>query len=306
MKRKHRNTVLCILALAVFLLSICGCHEMYPIKITIPDETQMPAIVDILLPMEEDSPVYRTQSYEANLALDMGENEILLCELYRYHEDGYRSMLCHYSLSDYRIEKHADGSAEVRLYMNGKNEFAELCDRFQTFKVASADEDGNVLYVSEAYRFEPHGNVYLEGLTFDFEARTVEVQYHYDRPFWLELLEMAAEAGIQIMPVAMLAWFVFVVIMRIREGRGYPNLWFSLPFVVGVLPLAAYFSCRLDYALKTERALESIWTDFLSLGSPWLIAYDLIPVLLLAGVFLWAAYLTNEAHTVRQDPNDQS
>lgn len=286
-------------ALLVFLLAVCGCHAMYPISVTIPDGIFCPPVVDILLPLSEEHMEY--VSYEACNVLDMDEDSIRKTEICKYQTDGYRSMLLHYRLSDYRVEEQGDDSCRVNFYLNGKQEFEDLCNHYATFKIAAADAKGNILYVSEAYSFRLHENVYLDGIVFDIEAETVTPHYYYDRPFWLELLELAAEVGFKFTPAVALAWFIFVVIMRVRNGRRFPNLWYAIPSAVCVLPLGIYFCCRLDYALKTDSALESIWTDFLSLGSPWMIAYDLLPVVLAIGVFIWAAYLTNEAHTVRPE-----
>ncbi len=288
-----------MLALTVFLLTVCGCHAKYPIDVTIPDANLCPPVVDILLPLGEGR--MDDVSYEACCALDMDEDSIRNTELCNYQTDGYRSMLVHYGLSDYRIEEQEDGSCQVEFFLNGKREFEDLCQCYSTFKIAAADEKGNILYVSESYPIELHENVYLEEITFDVGVEKVTPHYHYDRPFWLELLEALTELCIPVMPVCATAFLIFTVIMRFKMGKTYPNLWFTIPFAVCILPLGCYFGCRLDYALKTDCALESIWTDFTTLGSPWLIVYDLIPAFLLVIVFGWAAYLTNQAHTVTSE-----
>lgn len=305
MKRKYQNTVLCIAALAVFLLSVCGCHAMYPIDVTIPDAELCPPVVDLLLPIDKDSPQYRELSHIATYALDMDEESIRKTGLYRYQTDGYRSMTLHYGLSDYRIEKQSDGSCQVKLYLNGRYEFEDLCERFQTFRIAAADKAGNIIYVSDVYRFELQENVYLDGILFNAEAATVTPSYTYDRPLWLVLLEGLSEIGIRIMPVASIAWLIFVVILRMKEGKAYPNYRSVLPFALCLLPLAVYFGCRLDYAVKTESSLSSIWTDFLSLDPPWMLVYDLIPVVLLVGVAGWALYLADQTCAPAQDTSDQ-
>ena len=278
-------------AMAVLLIAalLAGCHAMYPITVNVSGSSIDNEFVDILLPFDEDDIHYLMTNSEAGYVLNMEDSDIMHTELYGYSEGGYRSMLIHYGLSDYRIT-HGSNTAEVGLYLNGRTEFTELCDRYRTFKVALADRDGRILDVSEEFDLRTYEGVYVDKINYDHSTGKLDVRYLYNRSFLIVITEAASETAMLAMPLIALLGLAALIINKVKIKGNIPNIAHGLLFLLPLFPIVLYMGLRIDYAVKTNAPLSDVWMDFAALGDGSIpgIAYRLLPVPIFIAVMVWA------------------
>ncbi|MCM1315795.1 MAG: hypothetical protein NC040_09745 [Muribaculaceae bacterium] len=271
-----------ILILITFMVFLSGCHAMYPITVTISGENMSDKKIDILIPMDKYSPDYRDSTYEGENVIKKSNPEIA-----SYNVDGYRSMLCHYGLEDYKIKKTDNSTYTAELYLNGKYEFKQLCDNYETFKIAVLDNDGNILKVSEEYRFRLRENVILDKIEYDYVTNTVHPEYIYNRSLVVVLAEFLVELLIMVMPIPSIICFIVFILQKLKGSLDFPTIYHNIMFMIYILPVALFLGLRTDYAIKTENSLSSVWEDFLNLGNIFTVMYCLIPVIIFLVVFIW-------------------
>ncbi|MDE6784721.1 MAG: hypothetical protein K2J26_05030 [Ruminococcus sp.] len=235
--------------------------------------------IDILIPMDKYSPDYTESAYTGENVIKENNPEIAV-----YKVDGYRSMLCHYRLSDYKMEKTDDSTYTAELYLNGKYEFKQLCDNYTNFKIAVLDNDGNILKVSEECSFSLQKNVILDKIEYDYITNTVTPEYTYNRSLTLVLVEFLISLLIMVMPIPSLICFIVLILQKLKGTLEFPTIYHNIMFMIYIIPTVIFIGIRTDYALKTQSPLYSVWEDFLNLGN---VSYCFIPVVIFLIVMIW-------------------
>ena len=271
-----------ILILITFMVFLSGCHSTYPITVTVNNENMSDKKIDILIPMDKYSPDYRDSTYDGENVIKKSNPEIA-----SYNVDGYRSMLWHYRLSDYKMEKTDDSTYTAELYLNGKYEFKQLCDNYENFKIAVLDNDGNILKVSEECNFRLRENVILDSIEYDYVTNTVNPEYTYNRSLTVILVEFLTELLIMVMPIPSIICFIVFILQKLKGSLDFPTIYHNIMFMIYIIPVALFLIIRTEYAIKTENPLSSVWEDFLNLGNIFTVIYSLIPVIIFLAVFIW-------------------
>ena len=279
-----------VLAVLLTAALLAGCHAMYPITVNVSGSSIDDEFVDILLPIDEDDTDYLMINDMAGYVLNMEDTGVMRTELYSYCDGGYRSMLIHHGLSDYRIT-HGSNTAEVNLYLNGRKDFTEMCDKYRTFKIALVDRNGNILDVSEKFDLSTYKGVYVDKINYDRSTGRFDVSYLYNRSLLIAVTEAAAETAMLAIPMIAVLGLAAIIIIRTKEKGNIPNIAHSLLFLIPLLPLVLYIVIRIDYAVKTAAPLSDSWTDFTALsgGNILMAAYRLLPVPIFIAVTVWAA-----------------
>lgn len=279
-----------VLAVLLTAALLAGCHAMYPITVNVSGSSIDDEFVDILLPIDEDDTDYLMINDMAGYVLNMEDTGVMRTELYSYCDGGYRSMLIHHGLSDYRIT-HGSNTAEVNLYLNGQKDFTEMCDKYRTFKIALVDRNGNILDVSEKFDLSTYKGVYVDKINYDRSTGRFDVSYLYNRSLLIAVTEAAAETAMLAIPMIAVLGLAAIIIIRTKEKGNIPNIAHSLLFLIPLLPLVLYIVIRIDYAVKTAAPLSDSWTDFTALsgGNILMAAYRLLPVPIFIAVTVWAA-----------------
>lgn len=279
-----------VLAVLLTAALLAGCHAMYPITVNVSGSSIDDEFVDILLPIDEDDTDYLMINDMAGYVLNMEDTGVMRTELYSYCDGGYRSMLIHHGLSDYRIT-HGSNTAEVNLYLNGRKDFTEMCDKYRTFKIALVDRNGNILDVSEKFDLSTYKGVYVDKINYDRSTGRFDVSYLYNRSLLIAVTEAAAETAMLAIPMIAVLGLAAIIIIRTKEKGNIPNIAHSLLFLIPLLPLVLYIVIRIDYAVKTAAPLSEAWTDFTALsgGNILMAAYRLLPVPIFIAVTVWAA-----------------
>ena len=279
---KYLKYILYMLILITFMVFLSGCHGEYPITVTVNNENMSDKKIDILIQIDRDSPDYRDKAY-------YGENVIKKSnpEIADYNVDGYRSMLCHYRLSDYEMEKTDDSTYTAELYLNGKYEFKQLCDNYKNFKIAVLDNDGNILKVSEEHSFKLRKNVILDKIEYDYVTNTVNTEYIYNRSLTLVLTEFLISLLIMVVPIPSLISFIILIMKKLEGSLDFPEIYHNIMFMIYIIPIVVFLGLRTDYAVKTQSPLSSVWDDFLNLGNIFTVIYSLIPIIIFLIVLIW-------------------
>ena len=277
--RKYLKYNLYMLFLITCMFFLSGCHGKYPITVTISNGNMNDKKIDILIPIDKYSPDYTESAYTGENVIKENNPEIAV-----YKVDGYRSMLCHYRLSDYKMEKTDDSTYTAELYLNGKYEFKQLCDNYTNFKIAVLDNDGNILKVSEECNFSLQKNVILDKIEYDYITNTVTPEYTYNRSLTLVLVEFLISLLIMVMPIPSLICFIVLILQKLKGTLEFPTIYHNIMFMIYIIPTVIFIGIRTDYALKTQSPLYSVWEDFLNLGN---VSYCFIPVVIFLIVMIW-------------------
>lgn len=283
---KYLKYNLYILILVTFMVFLSGCHATYPITVTVNGENMSDKKIDILIKIDKDSPHFRDNAHIGGNVIQKNP-KINIPEIADYNVDGYRSMLFHYGLSDYTMEKTDDSTYTAKLYLNGKWEFKKICDDFKTFKIAIIDNDGNILKVSEECSFKLRENVILDKTEYDYVTNTVTPKYIYNRSLTVVLVEFLMILLIRIMPIPAFIGFIVLILKKLKGSLEFPEIYHNIMFMIYIIPIIVFMGLRTDYAVKIQNPLSSVWSDFLNLGGIFTVIYYLIPVIIFLTVFIW-------------------
>ena len=91
-------------------------------------------MLDILIPISEDSPDYGERSWPVGATQGTGEPDTQP-QIALYDSEGYRSMLVHYR----RLMGWSVKPGKTDFSLNGVRDYLELCERYQTFRIALVD-----------------------------------------------------------------------------------------------------------------------------------------------------------------------
>ena len=259
---------------------------MYPIKVVVSSENMSDKKIDILIQIDKDNPGFRDSTYIGDNIIEKNQ-EINIPEIADYNVYGYRSMIWHYRLSDYEMEKIDDSTYTAKLYLNGKWEFKNICDDYKTFKIAVVDNNGNILKVSEECSFKLRENVILDKTEYDYVTNTVQPKYTYNRSLAVVLVEFLTILIIRVMPMPSFISFIILIVKKLKGSLDFPETYHNIIFMMYIIPIIVFLGLRTDYAIKIQNPLSSIWSDFLNLGDIFTVMYCLIPVIIFLAVFIW-------------------
>lgn len=276
---KYLKYTLYMLIMITFMIFLNGCHGEYPIEVTVNGDMSDKKI-DILIPLDKNSPDFRDSIYIQNDSVQ--ESEIV-----DYSADGYRSMIYHYSLSGYSMEKTDSSTYTAQLYLNGKQEFKKICDNYETFKIAVIDNDGNLLKVSEECSFKLNEKVFLDKMEYDYVTNTISPEYVYNRSLEVILIEFIASSLSMMMPVLSLILFIILIIQKLKGILDFPETSHNIIFFLFTVPFDLFFGLRIEYAFRTERPLSSAWNDLIEYSDVFSVIYQIIPLIILLIILVW-------------------
>lgn len=92
---KRCRYILCTLVLLMIMTVLAGCHAEYNFTLKVTEDTETEYMLDILIPISEDSPDYGERSWPVGATQGTGEPDTQP-QIALYDSEGYRSMLVHY------------------------------------------------------------------------------------------------------------------------------------------------------------------------------------------------------------------
>ena len=280
-----------LFVIILFVSALTGCHAMYCIGIKADKNFMDGKMLDILIPMNENDENYLDSKTYFDFAFKGKSLEYVRnTEIYRYHENGYASMICHYPLTDYRISE-TDNLTFSEVCLNGKQEFLDLCDKYEKFKIAVLDTDGNILSVTEEYNFKSWKKCYIKTpFEYDCEKNTISPEYEYERDFGIVFIEFALALLMRIFSAIAIIQFFVIIVLRHSESElpKYYHVIFSFTYC---LPSVFRLALRLDYVIHTVAEKSEILGKFLDTGdtSPFEVLYCAAPYILFVAVSIWFA-----------------
>ena len=146
---KRYRVALCGLILLIVLVMLNGCHAEYECTIQFQEGTEAEGMLELLIPLAEEDPEYR--EYKEIEGVRKSAPPVAL-------QDGstYRSIQWYSHLSDIRTNP-----GKTTLCFNAADEFLNLCETRQSFRIALVDSQGNLLQLSEEYPFQSGKQSYL-------------------------------------------------------------------------------------------------------------------------------------------------
>lgn len=285
--QKYGIFLLLMMLCAVFLE---GCHAMYVMRFHVTGSAAADTRLDLLIPLDETCPNYCEVSYKSRAAFSKNVTAPEKTPIGLYNEDGYRSMLVHYCLTDYRFSA-GESDTVSEFCLDGTKEYREMCAKYMYFKIAEIDNCGNILYVSDEYKFMPDGDkiqVYLDrDILYDTDTHTPTFAYYYIQPAWIIFTEIFSILMMKIMPIACAVGLLMLILLRVLKHEPVPNGFSLIVSVVMWLPTPVYLLCRLDYFYRTRAPLITVWEEYIACGTGYVL-YTLIPLFMLIGISIWA------------------
>ena len=273
--------------LLVMMLMLTGCHAKYETDIIADKDFMDGKIIDILVPMNEnDEKFLNTKTFFYGDFRNKKPEYVRDTEIYNYNENGYVSMICHYPLSDYIISE-KDGLTVTEIYLNGKYEFKNFCEKYKKFKIAVLDTNGNILSVSEEYDLISKNNCYIKSpLEYSHTENKLSYEYEYDRSFGLVFAEFGFILLMNIFSFVAVIHFMLVILVEYKNPKKYHI--FIMP--VYCLPSVLYLAVRLDYIVHTVQDNQKIFSALYSeiKSSPLTeILWCSVPYIVLTAVCIW-------------------
>ena len=168
--------------------------------------------------------------------------------------------------------------------LNGVRDYLELCERYQTFRIALVDPQGNVLQVSEEYDFQSGKQSYLKSpIEYDPQTITALVQYKYRQTGMQVFRDVVLLFLSWLMPLPAIAGLITLILFRLTSLRdNVPRGYHALAFLVPCLPSIIYLGCKLyeafQYTLTDQAAWEALLHELdipakrlLWFAAPWLV-----------------------------------
>ena len=254
MMRIYKAVLFAVIFILTFTLT--GCHSMYCIDIKVDKDFMDGKMIDILIPIDENDEKYLDgKTYFFGAFKDKKPEYVYNTEIYRYNADGYRSMICHYPLSDYRISE-SDGQTVFEVYLNGTYEFKNLCEKYKTFKIAVIDSDGEILNVSDEYDLISKKNCCIKPpLEYNHTENTLSYEYEYKRSLWLVFFEFVLILTMNAAAFISVIHLMLIILIERSNPKGYHIFVFPSYCV----PLILYLCIRLDYMVHTAQTMKEAW-----------------------------------------------
>ncbi|WP_295092758.1 hypothetical protein [uncultured Ruminococcus sp.] len=276
---KRCRYILCTLVLLMIMTVLAGCHAEYNFTLKVTEDTETEYMLDILIPISEDSPDYGERSWPVGATQGTGEPDTQP-QIALYDSEGYRSMLVHYR----RLMGWSVKPGKTDFSLNGVRDYLELCERYQTFRIALVDLQGNVLQVSEEYDFQSGKQSYLKSpIEYDPQTNTALVQYKYRQTGMQVFRDVVLLFLSWLMPLPAIAGLITLILFRLTSLRdNVPRGYHALVFLVPCLPSIIYLGCKLyeafQYTLTDQAAWEALLHELdipakrlLWFAAPWLV-----------------------------------
>lgn len=299
--------------LLMFTVFLSGCHAMYPIHFEFDGNYMADKTIDILIPIDENDENYRESTIRYfDILVKYGQlhskyndetvtEELKQTEIERYNENGYRSMLCHFPTQDFSRSSIDDNKIRMSIYLDSKNEYIRLCDKYKSFRLAVIGSRGEILSISEEIPFKSSKEYYLDNnVAYDpvKNAISPEYQRHGKFRFWLLIIEIIMYA----MPVMAIELLVVVIIFKKAKYLEFP--YSIIESAVMTLPLTAFLAVRYDDAIKSTLTLNAAFDRFFDLSdtSVWVVLYAFIPYI----SFLAITILTCIRKAIKSEDNTEA
>ncbi|MBO5164584.1 MAG: hypothetical protein J6B75_09150 [Ruminococcus sp.] len=272
----------------LFTVFLCGCHSMYSIDIETDGSYMTDKTIDILIPISENDENYidsvieyyeafsKYKQYQESYIEENAEKELKKTEIYRYNENGYRSMLCHFRTEGFSKGSLEDNKIKMSIYLNSKDKYMQLCERYKTFRIAVVGKNGEILNISEEYPFKSSEEYFLDNdIDYDPVNNVLSPIYirHGKWRFWLFIVE----AVMLLMPVWAIELLPAVIIFKKVKILGFP--YSIIGSAAMTLPLTVYLAVRYDDAVKSTLTHDAALAQFFNLKdvSVWSVIYVFIP-----------------------------
>lgn len=274
--------------LLLFTVFLSGCHAMYPINFEFDGNYMTDKTIDILIPIDENDENYRESTIRYyDILVKYGQlqsryndetvtEELKQIEIERYNENGYRSMLCHFPTEDFSRSSIEDNKIKMSIYLNSKDKYMRLCDKYKTFRLAVIGSRGEILSISEEIPFKSSKEYYLDNdVVYDPVNNVISPVYlrHGKFRFWLFIIEII----MCMIPVWSIELLVTVIIFKQAKYLNFP--YSIIESAVMTLPLTAFLAVRYDDAVKSTLTQEAAFARFFDLSdtSVWSVVYVFIP-----------------------------
>ncbi len=296
MKRVVKYSLYAAIVL-LFTVFLSGCHSMYSVNIESEGYYMTDKTIDILIPISEKDENYidsvieyydilsEYKQFQGSYIDENIERELKKTEIYRYNENGYRSMLCHYRTEDFSKSSIEDNKIKTSIYLNSKERYMQLCDKYKTFRIAVVGKNGEILNISEEFPFKSSEKYYLDN-DIDYDPVNNVLSPVYIRQgewrFWLFIVETV----MYLIPVWAIELLAAVIIFKNVKFLEFP--YSIIESAVMTLPLTVYLAVRYDDAVKSTLTHDAALAQFFDLSD--------IPVLRI--VFVFIPYISFLAITV--------
>jgi hypothetical protein len=210
----------------------------------------------------------------------------------------------HYISEDYGENKN-DDYVSVDIVMNSKREFKELCKKCKSFKIALIDDNGKILQVSNKCKMEPKNNVFVDKIDYDCTSNTLKTEYKYYRSYSIVLVEAFFIILMVGMPISSLIGLGILIIKKSRKIAPLPTMRHCIISFMPCIPLLVYLGFRVDYALKMDKSVFSIFKEYFETFNFGFALYYLIPVIVYAGILIWY-FIESSKNSEPQQENTQN
>lgn len=248
---KRYRVAMCGLILLMVLVMLNGCHAEYECTIQFQDGTEAEGMLELLIPLAEEDPEYR--EYKEIEGVRKSAPPVAL-------QDGstYRSIQWYSHLSDIRTNP-----GKTTLCFNAADEFLNLCETRQSFRIALVDSQGNLLQLSEEYPFQSGKQSYLvPPILYNPETNTVLPQYRYRQTFAQVIRDLILCRMMKSVPWAAIAALITILVRRWTGGAGVSNRYYQLYFLALCLPSLIYLGCTLYEAFQSTLTSQEAWKRF--------------------------------------------
>lgn len=251
---KRYRVALCGLILLMVLVMLNGCHAEYECTIQFQEGTEAEGMLELLIPLAEEDPEYR--EYKEIEGVRKSAPPVAL-------QDGstYRSIQWYSHLSDIRTNP-----GKTTLCFNAADEFLNLCETRQSFRIALVDSQGNLLQLSEEYPFQSGKQSYLvPPILYNPETNTVLPQYRYRQTFLQVIRDLILYWMMMIVPWSAIADLITILVRRWTGSASVSNRYYQLWLPALCLPSLIYLGCTLYEAFQSTLTSREAWKRFCEL-----------------------------------------
>lgn len=274
MKKCFKYTLYSLILL-IFTVFLSSCHSMYPISFEFEGYYMVDKTIDILIPISENDTNYidsatryynilsKYKQFQGNYDDEDIEDELKKTEIYKYNENGYKSMLCHFRTEDFSKSSIDDNKVNISIYLDSKQKFKQLCEEYKTFRIAVVGMKGEILNISEEIPFKSSKEYYIDSdISYDPINNTVSPVYLRQGKFrfWLLLIDML----MYIAPVWSIALLIAVIFLKDAKSLKFPYSIFESAAMT--LPLTVFLAVRYDDAIKSTLTQNAALEQFFDLG----------------------------------------
>lgn len=281
--KKYLKYFLYFVIIMTSAIILSSCQVQYDIEIECGADTpQMEGkLIDILLPVDETNVDY-SEFHTTTISPEAVDWEIIRdSDIVKYNIDGYKSMIFH----TYLVQEAGLYGKNMEISVRSKDKYMNICDDYESFRLALIDTRGNIYHVSEEMPFKSSEDYYLDSISYDTEKN--EVRTAYKNKNGDSIGNTVAFLLMLVMPFVSLV--MFLVIFLPRECAAFAKNPITLVlFGIPLVPLVVYLFFRFDDCVKASINDRMAWELFFDFGiSCILIIYAMLPyVIFIASAFM--------------------